>query len=459
MASIKSNKMKLVVGAILIMVFGCREGNETVLSGKQVEDIPQTATINLVGHWLNEGKREHFVRNLARVYEFENQHINVNLEFPENLYYDNLDRGSNEKYTARVYREGLTDWDVLRINGEYNEVYEILGNPDWAKELLVDFSEMEEFREGTRPELLTEEAQDFWNGMIPGPYLEGQYWALWYNKEVAAKIGIDIKQFGMTFDDFAGYLKAVYQYNQKNPEDNVIPVYESFVWETTMLLAYNLYASLLDDADEFRTPKITEHRLEAWHKTLSAMESIAKYKPVDPSWLETRWEDSHEMMLNGECLFYVNGSWMYNIWEGIDQEKIFDIIPAELPAFEENKIYPHDYSITWGVAKNVPNREEAVNFLLAMNTPDVAEMWVRYTKCPTGIKGNLSSASFGGDPFEEFSRYVQENYSINKYRYYDSSAWVLNDQHAATPVYFREVLDGTMTADEAMAAIRAAIGW
>jgi ABC-type glycerol-3-phosphate transport system substrate-binding protein len=79
-----------------------------------------------------------------------------------------------------------------------------------------------------------------WNGMIPGPYLEGQYWALWFNKKVAEKVGIEIKQFGMTFDDFAGYLKAIYQYNQSNPDDYVIPLYESYVWETTMLLALNL---------------------------------------------------------------------------------------------------------------------------------------------------------------------------------------------------------------------------
>jgi hypothetical protein len=37
--------------------------------------------------------------------------------------------------------------------------------------------------------------------------------------------------------------------------------------------------------------------------------------------------------------------------------------------------------------------------------------------------------------------------------------WVLNNQHADEPLYFREVLAGTMTANEAMVAIRASIGW
>jgi hypothetical protein len=447
------------VTILMVAGFGCKGESENGLSGKPVKEISQTSTINMVGHWLNEGKREDFVRNLTRVYEFENQHVKVNLKFPEDIYYDNLDRASNEKYNVKVIDEGLTDWDILRINGEYNEVYELLGDADWARKHLVDFRGIEAFKEGTRPELLTDDAKDAWNGMIPGPYLEGQYWALWYNRKVAEKIGIDIKQFGMTFDDFAGYLEAVFKYNQNHPDDNIIPVYESFVWETTMLIAYNLYSSLLDNSEEFLSSRITESRLQAWHQTLQAMEAISKFNPIDPSWVETRWKDSHEMMLNGDCLFYVNGSWMYNIWEGIDDDRIYDIVPGELPAFRENVIYPHAYSITWGVLQDVPNRDEAVDFLLEMNTPDVAEMWTRYTKCPTGIKGNLSSAALGGDQFEEFSRYVQENYSGNKYRYYDSSMWVLNNQHADEPLYFREVLAGTMTANEAMVAIRASIGW
>jgi hypothetical protein len=454
--------MKIVSKILLVLLLilfhlSCEQSDQQILSGKKISGVTATDTVNLVGHWLNEGKRELFVRNLARVYEFENQRVKVNLKFPEELYYDAEDRASNEKYLAKVMRQGLTDWDVLRLNGEYGEVTNILGDPAWPQKNLVDFSEMEEFREGTQDALLTEEEMANWNGMIPGPYLEGQYWALWYNKKVAEKVGIEIKQFGMTFDDFAGYLKAIHQYNQNNPEDYVIPLYESYSWETTMLLALNLFSSYLGDSDLFLKWEISEKKLQAWHKTLKQIERISPYNPIHSSWSETDWASSHEKMLNGECLFYVNGSWMYNIWEGIDNERIYDVVPAELPSSGKNVIYPHAYSITWGVPKNVPNRQEAVKFLLAMNTPDVAEMWTRYTKCPTGIKGNLSSASLGGDQFEEFAKYVQDNYSENNYRYFWSSAWILNNDHYDTPVYFREVLDGKMTADEAMVAIRASI--
>jgi len=444
---------------VLLLLFGnCSRIGESDTKSKAIEKPNQTTTINVIGHWLNEGKREAFVRNFAREYEFQNQNVKVNLKFPEEIYYNNLDRTSNQKFIAKTIQEGLTDWDILRINGEFDEVTQICGDPDWAKKYLVDFSEIPEFREGTIPELLTDEARAKWNGIIPGPWVEGQFWALWCNNKVAEKVGIEVKQFGMTFDDFAGYLKAVDQYNKRFPDKYITPVFESFVWETTMAIAINLYASLLDSREEFFASEITEKRLLAWEKTLEGMELISKFQPLNPKWTETEWTNTTGSLLNEECLFYVNGSWMYNIWMGIDEQKTMNCMPAELPSFGSFKTYPGAYQITWGVLKNAPNRDEAVKFLLAMNKPEVAETWGRFTKCPTGIKGKLSNVTFGGDQFENFSKYIQTHFGTNTYRYYASSAWVLDDSHATTPIFYTEVITGKMTAKAAMEKIRSSIG-
>jgi len=40
------------------------------------------------------------------------------------------------------------------------------------------------------------------------------------------------------------------------------------------------------------------------------------------------------------------------------------------------------------VLKNSPHRDQAVKLLMSLNKPDVAEKWARYTKSPTGVKGN-----------------------------------------------------------------------
>lgn len=441
----------------LLLFYQCSRAVESSSNDKSLEKTTQTTTINFIGHWLNEGKREAFVRNFAREYEFQNQNVKVNLKFPEEIYYNNLDRTSNQKFIAKTILEGNTDWDILRINGEYSEVTQILGDPDWAKKYLVDFSEIPEFRDGTIPELLTDEAKAQWNGTIPGPWVEGQFWALWCNNKVAEKVGIEVKQFGMTFDDFASYLEAVDRFNRKHPEEYITPVFESFVWETTMAIAINLYASLLDSREEFFLNEITEKRLLAWEKTLEGMEHISKFQPLNPNWTVTEWTNSTGSLLNEECLFYVNGSWMYNIWMGIDEQKTMNCMPAELPSFGSFKTYPGAYQITWGVLKNAPHRDEAVKFLLAMNKPEVAETWGRFTKCPTGIKGKLSNVTFGEDQFENFSKYIQTNFGTNTYRYYASSSWVLDGAHAETPVFYTEVITGKLTAKEAMKKIRSSL--
>lgn len=446
---------------ILVLLNGwmaCTDQLNTEVNYKPLDKPPVPTVVNFVGHWLNEGDRESFVRNIAREYEFKNQDVKINLKFPEEIYYDQLDRRSNEKYTAKAVSEGLTDWDILRLNGEYREVYTILNDPDWAVKGLVDFSQMDEFKSGTREELLDGSITAEWNGVIPGPIVEGQYWALWCNRKVAEKIGIEVKQFGMTIDDFMGYLVAVKNYNTQHPNEAIIPIFESYVWETTQALAYSLYASLMDSANEFLSYQITEKRLNAWQQTLEALEEMAAYQPINPEWRATEWTETQKDFLDEKYLFYINGSWMYNIWKGIDEQTVLNCVPCEFPGFKEHVIYPAAYQVTWGIVKNSPHKEEAIKFLLAMNTPEIAEMWSRYTKCPTGIKGNLVSSSFGGDQFENFANYVQTSFGTNIYRYYDSSSWVLDGKHSTEKMYFREVIEGEVSAKEAMRRIRKSVG-
>lgn len=108
----------------------------------------------------------------------------------------------------------------------------------------------------------------------------------------------------------------------------------------------------------------------------------------------------------------------------------------------------------WGVLKNSPHRDEAVKFLLAMNKPSMAETWVRQTKCPTGIKGNLTDITFGKDHFENFSHHVQTAYKDNSYRYSEKNAWILNNKNEDKNLFFNEVIEGKLTADEAFKKLK-----
>jgi ABC-type glycerol-3-phosphate transport system substrate-binding protein len=450
----------LLLPLLLVAIFlsRCSKSEDSIGNKYITAQIDQPTTINFIGHWYKEGIREDLVRNFARDYGFKNQNIYVNLKFPEEIYYNREDLKSNQNFVAQLLTQENPKWDIVRVNGEYQEIMQQCGDPDWPKKYLVDFSQIEEFRNGTLPELLTDKAKEAWNGIIPGPYIEGQFWALWCNKNVAKKVGIEVKQFGMTTDDFISYLKAVHNYNTQNPTKYITPIFESVDWPTTTALGIQLYASLFDTPQEFFLGEITENRLRAWGKTLEVLEKIAPYKPLNPEWRKVSWGKNTGALLNEECLFYINGSWMYNIWLALDKEKINNCMPAEFPSFKTSPVYPGGYQIMWAVLKKAPHKEEAIKFLLAMNKPAMAEMWVRYTKCPTGIKGNLTGVSFGKDQYENFSYHVQDVYKTNTYRYYESSAWVLNKKNDKTPIFFNEVIEGKLTAAEAMHRIRQSIG-
>lgn len=450
--------ISLIIFSMGILFFvSCPRSDHKITGEKIKPQTKETVTVNFIGHWYKEGSRENLVRDFVREYGLKNQHININLKFPEEVFYNREDLQSNQKFVAKILKQEKPEWDIVRINGEYPEISQQIGDPDWPKKYLVDFSEIQEFRDGTLPELLSDEAKKAWNGIIPGPYIEGQFWALWCNKKVAQKLGIEIKQYGMTFEDFKGYLKAAHEYNLRNPQNYITPIYESVDWPTTTIIAIQLYASLLNSPEEFFLGEITDHRLNAWKKTLEALEEISGYQPLNPNWQKVNWSKTNASLINEECLFYVNGSWMYNIWQGLDKDKTNNCMPAEFPTFGKQTIYPGGYQIMWGVLKNAPHREEAVKFLLAMNKPSMAEKWVRTTKCPTGIKGNLTGISFGKDQFENFSYHIQDTYKTNSYRYSESSMWILNEKNEKTNVYSSDVIQGKITAREAFNQIKRSI--
>jgi ABC-type glycerol-3-phosphate transport system substrate-binding protein len=166
------------------------------------------------------------------------------------------------------------------------------------------------------------------------------------------------------------------------------------------------------------------------------------------------WAKSNQDLPNKKCLFYSNGSWMYNIWEQENPEEITNIYPNEYPSFNESKVYPSAYFIVWGVLKNSPNRDEAVKMLMAMNSPDMADQWVQTTKCPTGINGNMTDVMFGKDQYDDFSVHIQNNYSDNNYNFSEELCQNIIGSPDMAKNHYRDVLEGNMTADEAMELIR-----
>lgn len=440
---------------ILTLILGCQSGLNEEPAIKEAETATYRTQVNFIGQWLNEGNRENLVRDQAREYEFKHQDVHINLKFPEEVYFKREDNtNSNSAFVAEQIKKEVGEWDILRINNDFEGISNQLKDPQWAKKYLEDLSKYDEIKTNTRPELLNSSIKQKWNGITPGPFIEGQYWAMWCNKTLAEKIGIKVKSSGATFEDFESYCAATYKYNLSHPTEQITTIFEAGDWQTLSSFAGQIYNSVLNDNEAFMSDKPSQQKFDAWFKTLKLLERLAKYKPLAKDWKKVAWGKTTSVMLEDKCLFYPNGSWMYNIWQQKDAHKLNEIFPTEFPTVNPTKSYPGGYVVMWAIPKNAPHKEEAIKFLLSFSTPTFSEAWVRTTKCPTGVTGNLTSVEFGSDDFENFSTYIQKTYGIEMYTQDAGSTRQYGKENTSVSNYIHEVITGELTADQAIKLIR-----
>jgi len=450
-------KARWTVIILVSILISCSNNSthEKTLHSVNTIATPQAKTqLNFVGHWLYQAKREDLVREIANEFEFLNQNCKVNLKFPEEIYYSRDKADCEEEFVSKQLLSDKPTFDILRINDAYLKIALYMKDMDWPKKYLVDFSQYSEFIKNTLPNLVNDEAKAKWKGIIPGPSLEGYNYSIWYNKALAKEMGIEIKQFGMTFNDLLQYIKSIDTYN-KSHKTNITPIQECGDWSTINIIGLRLYLSELGDLEEGLKDSYNEKKLSAFYKTLQAFEELSKYNAYSKSWKDNTFMKTVDFPLTHKCFFYVNASWMYNYWQKVDNGQLVNMIPCELPVFKPCDVYFGGYSVMWAVPKNAPHKEEAIKFILFMTNPDVAEKWNRYTKCPTGLKGNITSVSLGNDHFEEFTSTINSKYGSRKlsFNILDNNL-VLGISRQNVKLHSIDVATGIMTADEGIADIR-----
>jgi len=439
----------LFIVVIILVLLSCKrkKGNNTddvIIS--QTNKLEYESKLNWIGHWLGEDRREFLIRETGNEFEFRNQEIEVNLKFPQELI-GNRESEAQADYVIKLINSPIPEYDVVWLEGGiYQIVATKIGDPYWGEKHLVDFSGNPIFNNGHKDFIINNpHYKNQMGGIFAGAFMEGYYYALWYNKEVANSIGITIKDFGMTYDDFLQYIKAVYSYNKRSNQ-KVAAIFESSDWIMTSILFQNLYISLINK----KSPDEQMYK-NALNKALQAFEELGKYKPLVSSYNKNRWYDTRQAPLNNQSLFYIHGTWMYSHWRGIDEEKMKKMVPVELPVFRKTNHYLGGYLSSFAVLKNAPNRDNAVKFMLFWCRPSIAEKWVRYTKNPTGLKGNIASSEIGGDVFEVFQSTISEKYGSNVSFSQDASylGGISTPDNSELNTIIIELLDGKITADEA----------
>jgi ABC-type glycerol-3-phosphate transport system substrate-binding protein len=372
----------------------------------------------MVGHWFNEGDRQKLLLEANNDFEFLNQDIAVQLAFPEEIY--GADEPAELAFIIEQMQKPVADWDVIRIKEHYNTIASRLNDPEWGKKYLIDFSEIPGFLESHGDFINQKATRSKTGGIIIGPYFEGQLWAIYVNTEVAKKMNIQVKQYGMTFEDFISYLEAAYNYNKSN--HYIAPIFDDANWISTEVIFKQLFYSLMNSYEESLESNVTEKKIEALRTCYQAMDRMSTLNPIIHSRNTIQWARDNDYPLKDSCLFMVNGTWMYNIWKQKGPEQMGKMMPCELPVFQPSDTYVGGYASNWAVLKNGPHAKEAVRLMMYWCTPRMAEKWVRYTKSPSGIKGTLGATTFGTDIYENFVYSIEQKYgekqmpqSDNKY--------------------------------------------
>ncbi len=449
---------RIVIFSILLLILSSGCINEEKPTIEKRTDVNATSSlgpdkeVNWMGHWISEYGRETLVQEVAQDFELINPDIDVNLKYPPQImgYRSPEETG---KFIADMIKTGNIDWDVVWLNHFiYQYTAEQLDDPNWGEKHLVNFEDVEGFKQTQKSFIIDDPIyREQTGGILVGPYVEGYYMAIYYNKDVAEKMGIEIKQYDMTFEDLLGYVKAVDEYNNKH-NTNIAAFYESANWITMKILFQNLFKSELENFSNAKEEAGSDEKNRAVLKTFQAFEQLGKYNPLIDSYKDNIFYQSRHLVLNDECLFFVNGIWMYGHWMGIDEEKTKKMIPCELPVFQQVDYYLGGYIPTWAVMKDAPNREEGIRLLMFWSTPLVAEKWVRYAKAPTGLVGHLSTSDQADDVFEQFQAAITDRYGGNVH-YSANSGYIFGEENRLLQDDLNEkiirLLDGEITAEQA----------
>ncbi len=397
------------------------EHNQSKIVEPDFKQIP----INWVGLWEKRVSKRDLMKSVIRQFEVENQHLKVNFKFKEEL-----DREFNgykyviEDSLVSMIKSGNYAWDIFPVTrNTYKSVAKKLNDPEWGDKYLVNFDQYEWYHQSHIDHVFhVSSIRDGYGGIYAGPLISGRNYALWYNEETAKKLGLEIKQTGMTFDDFLGYCKTVYEYNQTATEKIIfMPDYK--LNQQVKDIFNNLVLSELGSYNK-QVPNLTKVE-KAIQKSLKALEMLSAYNPVNT---DVVIDKDFQHILNGQVLFEEKPSSWFNQCETEDAGKSVHLIPAELPIFEQSPfLYPGTYQSVWAVFKNAPHKDQAVELMRYFSTNDVAERWLSLTYNPTGLKVKLKSSDFGQNQIEIFNTYIDKKYGENL-RMYDLGEVLYGDK-------------------------------
>ncbi|MBC8206829.1 MAG: extracellular solute-binding protein [Kiritimatiellaeota bacterium] len=404
-------------------------------TGQTEETVPRE--LRWMGQWKNEGLREQLVRETLEEFQFLHQDIKISMSFASDLLPEKSQVNAG-RLIADMIRAGRVDWDVIWLDALiYKTVAAELNDPDWGAEYLVDFSEFPDVKAAHRSFLVDgPDCHQDTRGVFAGPYIEGFYSCLWYNTAVAEKLGLKIREEEMSADDLLSYLLRIKEYNQ-TAEIPIAGFADFTASGSARRLAHNLFLSEHLARPDMPTDEILAHVLHFFE----AMQ------PCDPVLYDNQtWQDAAQLLLDDKALFLIEATWRYSSLRASFPDLLNKLHPVQVPGFEKQSFYVGGFTTTWAVMKNSPVRDTGIELMRFWCSSAIAEKWVRYTKSPTGLSGNLYNSEYGMDSLARFQRNLSEGRVIQP----DISTLEKEAPICSTFPYLYPILYGEMTAEESL---------
>lgn len=427
----------------------------------------QARQLNWMGHWKGEDKRELLVHEIKKHYEFLHPETTINLRFDVDI------EGEGDYYKMKVAHKivdmintGKIEWDVVFCDiPVYNHVADLLGDPLWGQKHLVDFSTVPGFIESQKDFIVnTPYYKERMGGIFAGPYIEGIVFCLWYTRQVADRVGITVKERGMTVEDFLGYARALAAYNREHGTS--IPFLHLSSFNRIEALFEYIFKSHFTDHQLVIEEQYDAGKAEAFLATLKIFEELSRYQPiVNADWRTLDWKDCERDFLSGSSFFLPGGTYMYSHFRGVSPEHYENGIPVEQPYVRQPNGLVGHFVNAFAVMKASPSREAAIELSMMWAEPEIAEKWVEYTRNPTGIRGNLQQPVLGsleGDVYGRFLHDMEKQYSSLPMRNFRSPTYVFGRNIPIGEEEFRNslmlILEGKLKAEEYYRSILSQIG-
>jgi len=446
-------KARILINFILIFIIiefsGCNR-SKNIENKTTLTESGNNSKIKLkwLAQWYGEGKKETLLNEIAREFSLLHQNIEIDMEFPHQMAKIAPEDPSTSAYTidtiVNMALKNEWPYDFMLCDAYiYESVGKKLNDFEWGNKFLVNFKVESWYMQAHKDNFFSSNTYtEVYRGLAPGTYIEGVWNILYLSSEVENRLGLKVKKINMNLTDFTAYAKTVYEYNL-NHTDKI--TFFTYPWDYVVKFFNHIAMSSLgkDHADN------REEAIESLKKIYQAVEKLSIYKPLEQYVINKNERDFHY----DKTLFIYYPSWINMFWQKSNPagEKLMH--PCEIPSLNDKKStsYSGSYNSVFVVPKNAKNRKEAELLMRFISSPETADKWIKYSKCPTGLKNRISYSDFGTDEYAKFSNHIKQKYQdrllmVNLNETFFNTTKAI-DFHVVA------LMKGEMSADEALNSV------